>query len=301
MENTDFPFKEIIERVNDVVVITNAAPINYPGPEIVYVNSAFSRLTGYSSNEVIGKSPRIFHGPGTDVETKKMIRQALEQQRTIRATILNYAKDGREYWLDIQITPFKNREGEVTHFIAIERDISYQKSMETLLEELARIDPLTGILNYRTFISCLKTEWERTWRYKTIYSLVLVDIDQFEKINNVHGCASGDIVIQSVAASCQGYLRIQDIIGRIGGEKFAIILPETSLEGAYRAAERMREKIAVLRILANNASIKVTVSMGIAEVSVADKEMETALKRADEALYRAKCEGRNRSNKAARV
>jgi PAS domain S-box-containing protein len=90
----------------------------------VYVNKAFTELTGYTSEEVLGKTPRILQSNGTDEESKKIIRQGLEQKTPTRVTIKNYSKTGEEYWLDLSIHPLKNSQGIVTHFVAIERDVT---------------------------------------------------------------------------------------------------------------------------------------------------------------------------------
>lgn len=130
-----FSFEDIIKFANDIVIVTEAFPYIEPGPKIVYVNKAFSDLTGYSPEEVMGKTPRILQGPDSDPETRAKIRESLRKQEPIRTAIVNYSKSGEKYWLDINIIPLKNNNGEVTHFAAIERDLTEIKRAEEEIRE----------------------------------------------------------------------------------------------------------------------------------------------------------------------
>jgi len=119
-----------VSHLNDIVMVTEADPIDEPGPRIVFANEAFERLTGYTSAETLGRSPRFLQGEKTDRRILAEIRQALVQQQPIRRQILNYGKDGAEYWLDMDIVPIFDSEGKCTHFAAIERDITEAKRNE---------------------------------------------------------------------------------------------------------------------------------------------------------------------------
>jgi PAS domain S-box-containing protein len=151
MSIPDNVFRQVLDAANDVVLITKADSIDAPGPEIVYVNAAFEKLTGFSKEDVIGKSPRILQGPNTSTEAKERIRLALENQQAVCTTICNYSKQGNEYWLGISIIPLIDENGDVTHFAAIERDVTEQKMTNDRLETLSKIDGLTGLLNHRAF------------------------------------------------------------------------------------------------------------------------------------------------------
>lgn len=124
-----------IGRLNDMVVITEAEPIDEPGPRIVFVNDAFIRHTGYSREEVLGKSPRILQGPKTDRAELDRIGEALKTWQPVRAELVNYAKDGREFWLELDIVPIANEKGWFTHWVAVERDITQRKLAEQALVE----------------------------------------------------------------------------------------------------------------------------------------------------------------------
>jgi len=126
----DFSLEDVVKFANDIVIVTEAYPLDEPGPKIVYVNQAFTDLTGFAPEEVIGKTPRILQGLDSNPETRATIRAALEKKESVRTVIVNYSKSGRKYWLDINIIPLKNRKGEVTHFAAIERDLTEIKKAE---------------------------------------------------------------------------------------------------------------------------------------------------------------------------
>jgi diguanylate cyclase (GGDEF)-like protein/PAS domain S-box-containing protein len=294
MEEFDFNFKDIVDFAKDVIIVTKSFPINEPGPEIVYVNKAFTDLTGYTQQDVIGKNPRILQSSETNAETKKLIRQGLEQKSPVRATIKNYSKNGDEYWLDLSILPLKDSQGVVTHFVAIERDITEQKNIETNLEVLSRTDPLTGLLNRRAFDEFLENELSRFKRSGDIYSVLMLDIDHFKSINDQYGHATGDDAIQLITQLCQSNLRLHDQMARLGGEEFGVLLPYTDKINATKIATKIREIVATTLISTSSTEdVTLTISIGVSEVSNKDINYTDALKRADDNLYKAKNMGRN--------
>tara|TARA_R110002072_G_scaffold84678_2_gene191954 strand:- start:1611 stop:7277 length:5667 start_codon:yes stop_codon:yes gene_type:complete len=136
-----------VSRLNDIVLITEAEPINAPGPRIVFVNEAFERRTGYSRSEVVGKTPRILQGKKTQRAELDRIRHALEQWQPVRAELLNYTKAGEEFWLELDIVPLADSSGKYTHWVSIERDITERHKFEEQLRESQRLESvgqLTG-------------------------------------------------------------------------------------------------------------------------------------------------------------
>jgi two-component system cell cycle sensor histidine kinase PleC len=126
-------FDALFRLTTDAVVIADAAEIDPPGPRIVYVNPAFTRLTGYRPEDIIGQTPRIFQGPKTDRAGLDRIRRALEQNQPVQVDLYNYGKDGREYWVDMSITPLHDPTGASRWFLGIQRDITERKRTETEL------------------------------------------------------------------------------------------------------------------------------------------------------------------------
>lgn len=296
MPTLDYLFRQVIEATNDVIVITKADPVEPPGPEIVYVNKAFERLTGFSAEEAIGQSPRILQTKDTSSDARNRIKRALRKQEAIRTTILNESKDGYQYYLEMSIIPLKDADGKVTHFAAIERDVTEQKELQQHLEELSRTDGLTGLLNHRAFHAELEKETNRLKRKNTVgcVAVILLDIDHFKHVNDTYGHDAGDVVLQGLSEIISNEFRRIDCAGRIGGEEFSIVLPDTSAEQARVGAERLRKRVESHPFVIGEHKICVTVSIGIAVHCEQDDDYHTALKHADEALYNAKNSGRNR-------
>ena len=173
-------------------------------------------------------------------------------------------------------------------------DITDLNEKATMLERLATTDPLTGLYNRRHFLGSLDAEWSRFQRYYRSVSVLMLDIDHFKSVNDRYGHAVGDEAIKAVAAACNQGKRKSDLVGRIGGEEFAVLLPETSLSRAKLVAERIRKQAMAIRLSAHQAQFGVTVSIGIAEASVSMSGIDALMGAADQALYQAKAEGRNR-------
>ena len=163
---------------------------------------------------------------------------------------------------------------------------------EQRLVRISTTDPLTGIFNRRHFMAMLAREQNRAERYKTGFSLLMLDIDHFKKINDTYGHPIGDEAIKAMAAAASKHLRPTDMIGRFGGEEFVVMLPHTDEAGAVVAAERIRESVANVVVPAGDQDVRFTVSIGAATYA-RKANAEQMLECADKALYAAKTGGRN--------
>ena len=166
-------------------------------------------------------------------------------------------------------------------------------------EDLASVDGLTGLFNRRHFLELAESEWSRSDRYERPLSLMMIDIDRFKTINDRFGHDVGDRVIAHVADICRDGKRGSDIVARMGGEEFVMLLPETTLESAVLVAERLRRRIADTPLLEPAARVALTASIGVAEAGRRTENIAALMKDADEALYRAKNAGRDRVVAAA--
>lgn len=161
------------------------------------------------------------------------------------------------------------------------------------LEYRASHDSLTGLLNRHSYENCLETEFERSKRYNHTVSLILFDIDHFKDINDTYGHKTGDKILTALSQTVKNSIRKSDAVFRIGGEEFAIIIPETGLDRSSIIAEKIRKEVEKQFLYRN---IKVTISLGVAE-STPEKTQSDLYRQADEALYKAKNNGRNKVEK----
>ncbi|MES9996527.1 diguanylate cyclase [Desulfovibrio aminophilus] len=168
---------------------------------------------------------------------------------------------------------------------------------EARLREMATIDGLTRLFNRRHFLETGQTELERARRYGRALSLVMFDVDHFKKVNDTYGHDAGDAVLRSLADTARTALRQADVLGRLGGEEFAAILPETDLKAGMETAERLRRAVEELKVSHGELVLRLTVSLGVAQIREGE-DLDGLLKRADQALYEAKNSGRNRSGSA---
>ena len=198
---------------------------------------------------------------------------------------------------------------EVTHIEYVEKE---RDSLEQLVQKrtaaleqamqqaelLARTDALTGALNRRAFFEYGEKEFERASRYKTTLAVIMIDLDYFKLINDNFGHAVGDATLIAVINTLRGLIRNVDTIGRIGGEEFAALLPQADMQTATDLAQRLRCAVEELKITADDMSVSITASFGVAVIDVANETLDESLQRADAALYRAKENGRNRIEQA---
>lgn len=181
----------------------------------------------------------------------------------------------------------------VRHQLKLQRLTSALKEANARLTLLAMTDPLTGAHNRRHFLDILSNEQARARRYHHPTSLMVMDIDRFKSINDRFGHDVGDLVIKEVVRISSALLRKNDAFGRLGGEEFAILLPETPLEEAEQIGNRLCSQIAQAKVRAPEHAVSFTISCGVTQLQEDDKKTEQVLKRADLALYQAKKDGRN--------
>ncbi|MDR5893586.1 diguanylate cyclase [Halomonas mongoliensis] len=207
---------------------------------------------------------------------------------------------GHELWAEGLATPERLEGGSVLWhgYIA---DVSERKRLQLELEasearfrRLATVDMLTGAPNRRCFIDCLEGELARMKRHGGKACLVMFDADHFKRINDTFGHAAGDQVLKALVYVGEQWLRGSDVLGRLGGEEFAILMPETDYQGALALSERFRRAVADLLVDAGERVVQVTVSLGVVALRAQDSP-DSALERADRMLYRAKALGRNRT------
>lgn len=180
-------------------------------------------------------------------------------------------------------------------FLLVLLDVTERRQLEAELRRLATTDPLTQLFNRRHFMDVAQNTFAQARRTHAPLSLLMLDIDHFKTVNDTHGHGVGDAVIREVASRCQNALRPDDLIARMGGEEFAVLMPATPLPDAHRQAERLLEAIVSRPLVAANVTLPVSVSIGGAQCLPDDLTLDATLTRADRALYAAKRSGRGRA------
>ncbi|GAB4260036.1 MAG: hypothetical protein Kow0065_10190 [Methylomicrobium sp.] len=289
-ENRDRLLVAALEAVGHGVVITDIEA------RIEWANPAFGELTGYKLEEVLGRTPAELSKSGKQSGAfYDNLWNTIRAGRTWYGELINKRKDGTLYDEELTIAPVTDQDGNIAHFVGIKHDISERKRLEEKLRRLATTDELTGLPNRRYFMERLAEQLARTQRHNNHQVAVLMlDLDYFKKINDRYGHALGDRVLKHFAAIMRKQLRKIDTVGRLGGEEFAIFMPDTDLAAAGIFAERLRQQVAELPLSTDTQTVDVTVSIGIALLKSDDAQPDAVLIRADQALYRAKENGRNR-------
>jgi|GEM_PF-2897702 len=268
---------------------------------VCHFNAAAERLYGYSAEEAIGMPAARFRPPER-VEAMGIFLdniQAKLKPDSIRTTALH--KTGRRIPVRLDFSPMFDETGRIAGWATMCIDMTEQESAEQELQRLATTDALTRLPNRRSFQDQGAQEIARARRYNRPLSIIMADIDHFKYINDTFGHAAGDEVLRSAADIFRHTLRTSgDTVSRLGGEEFAIILPECNQDGAALLAERLRISISTMSVIHEGAEVSVRCSFGVAEWHPTDERIETVLSRADDALYAAKSGGRDQVAVASR-
>jgi len=295
VDPTDFQFLaehsvDIISRSDMDMVLTYVSPSSLP-------------LLGYKPEEMVGKKAEVFI-VAEDIPAihAAVVRILASEVQTDSETIHMRRKDGSMVWMEMNARLVRDpATGCPQGVVTVMRDITERKRFEDKLSAMALTDGLTGISNCRSFDESLEREWKRTLREGSEISLLLLDIDNFKRFNDLYGHQVGDDCLRAVATAISGAVRATDIAARYGGEEIAIILPSTFTAGAVEVAEKVRSAIAALRLGHEGnpgEGGRLTVSIGVATALARQggtiRMPESLLLAADNAMYKAKHEGRNR-------
>jgi diguanylate cyclase (GGDEF)-like protein len=261
-------------------------------------NASVGRVTGFTAELSVGRSYSMFYPEGALSEARVLDRmhEARRDGWSLDEGWLHRA-DGTRFWGSCLIAPLDLPE-EPRHdepaFSLIIRDISERKSAHDELRQSISCDHLTGLANRRAFFEAANHELQRWQRMPRPLSLVLIDADHFKAINDRHGHAAGDVVLRHLAVAMGATFRGMDVIARVGGEEFAVVLPGTDGDGARAVAARLCKLVEAQTVEVDGASIRYTVSAGTAAMETGVDTIEDLMKRADQAMYVAKAGGRNR-------
>lgn len=261
-----------------------------------YANAAVRTLFGRDMEDIVGHDDSEFFSREDSEDIWENDRKVMESRQGVETEERNVIASTGEvrYYLTAK-QPLIDENGQVFGMYGISTDITAQKHMEQEMERLAQTDELTGITNRRHFLALAHHEFERFLRHTNPLVVILFDVDYFKRVNDRYGHHVGDQVLVAIAQACSECVRASDVIARIGGEEFAVLLPETRCDEARILAERLRSSVENLDIHPEDGvSIKPTISIGIAEAELDDQSLDQILIRADHRTYEAKEQGRNR-------
>lgn len=264
---------------------------------LMYISPAIEKLTGFTQEEAMSTPMEGRYTPATILKIKELydIRSELTpgggQHFTLEVEL--YRKDGTTVWCESRFHLVWD-DTRVIKIFGSTNDITHRKQAEMELVKLAVTDHMTGSYNKQYFQDMATYEIARSKRYKRDLSIIVFDIDHFKSINDTYGHLIGDEAIRSIGKIISPFLRKTDLFGRLGGEEFGLLLPETPLEGSILFANRIRMSIEQNRIPTLNSELGFTISAGCASLHPGDSSVEALLSRADCALYKAKRAGRNR-------
>jgi len=193
------------------------------------------------------------------------------------------------------IGPIRDADNQITHLFVSVRDLTEEAAYKQELLKLSQRDPLTGSYNRRYLNAFLEDELYRCERYNRPMSVIMMDIDYFKEINDQYGHPFGDKVLQAIASTIHDRMRKSNRFARYGGEEFCIVLPETDAGGAMVFSEKIRGSIEALTLYVDETPVKFTASFGVSTYTDEIKDVATIIKKSDEALYKAKQAGRNRT------
>jgi diguanylate cyclase (GGDEF)-like protein/PAS domain S-box-containing protein len=282
-----------IESSSNGIVICDAHAPDFP---VVYVNPTFERVTGYSKEEALGRNCRFLQGNDADPDNAQPlaeIRAALKQGKDVSAVLRNYRKDGTPFWNDLYLSPIRNQEGRITHFVGIQNDISERKSVESELAYNTSHDVLTRLPNRALLEDRLTQACQFAHRYGRTVGLLFIDLDGFKLLNDSLGHRVGDQILVEVARRLEAMVRSGDTVARMSGDEFVIVLPDL----AHANDIILVVENAILELSQpyrlGDENLHLTASIGI---SVSDGAIENPMEliqQADLAMYSAKQLGRN--------
>lgn len=257
--------------------------------KIVFVNTGFEQLTGYKQDEVLGKEPSFLWHAMPDALLSNPNSAPADKITHFRLQEPNLQKDGSLFYVDQSIAHITDEAGKITHYVSFSKDSTDRLKRELALKDLASRDPLTGLLNRRSGEHLLKQYDDEKRQSKKSLCLIMIDIDNFKKINDTFGHAIGDQILISSSQLLKNKARNTDSFIRWGGEEFLIIVQDSRLKDALEFAERIRKSI---EQHTDQVVGRITASFGVAESSL-DEGTASLLNRADKALYKAKLDGKN--------
>jgi diguanylate cyclase (GGDEF)-like protein/PAS domain S-box-containing protein len=287
-----------VSRLNDLVLIAKAADGRDVAQPITFVNDAFLRRTGYARNEVIGRSLNMLQGPDTEQAVIARIVEAMVSNQPCNAELMTYTRAGAAFWVELEMMPFAHAGARVSHCVVVGRDITERRTAADAIHRLAFYDVLTGLPNRRLLMERLSALVAEARPGSALAAVLYLDLDDFKKINDARGHAAGDALLAQAAARLGAAVRGSDMVARIGGDEFVVLLEGLDPDPASAASAALEAAAAIHSALAASLDLDgqpyhVAASIGVALSLCAGATAHDLLREADTAMYRAKSGGRN--------
>ena len=286
LENSLRTLSQAVEQSASSIVITD------PDANIVYANSTFSTHSGYSLQEVMGLNLRVLKSGKTPSSVFEEMWAYLTSGQPWKGEWINCRKDGSEFIESVLISPIRETDGKITHYLAIKDDITAKKQAEERIEYLAHFDNLTNLPNRVLLSDRFSKALEYAKRHQEKLAVFYIDLDHFKMVNDSLGHTIGDQLLIEVAGRLISIMRAQDTVARIGGDEFVILSPTTDEQGAAHIAQKILTSISQ-PIYIDSHHIISTTSVGIAIYPNDGQDIDTLSKHADDAMYQAKKSSRN--------
>jgi diguanylate cyclase (GGDEF)-like protein/PAS domain S-box-containing protein len=280
-------FEKVFENANEGISITN------PDGEILAVNQAFTDITGYSAQDVVGQNPRILKSDRQDPAFYKAMWQSLLVKGYWSGEIWNRKKSGQAYPEFLSISAIRDKHGETKNYVAVFYDISEMKTKEKQIEYMAYHDPLTGLPNRTLLKDRLEHAITRARRDRKTLQLIFIDLDNFKDVNDTAGHAQGDELLKEAAERLDHVTRASDTVARLGGDEFIIMVSDVeNMMEIISLVKRIQEAFATPFDI-DGKSFHITCSIGISVFPGDGDDAETLVRHADLAMYHSKDKGKN--------
>lgn len=270
----------------------NSVIITDLNANIEYVNPAFERTSGYQLQEVFGKNPKILASGKTPDTVYEEMWERLRQGLTWQGELLNCRKDGSEFYEQVLIYPLRDRQGQIINYISHKEDISAQKTDKAIIQQLSFYDQVTDLPNRTLLQEQFERALDRVSAQKEPLTLIWLDLDNFKAINDVLGHAAGDLLLRQVADRIRAQLREQDILSRLSGDGFVLVIPGMGQDAAAVKASELLQALEPPMLL-RDQEISISASLGIALYPNDASSLEGMLSCAEAAMYQVKQQGRN--------
>lgn len=274
-------FFAVLQNMNDSVVITDE------NQKILEVNPAFSKITGYSAQEVKGRFPTILSSGLQNEEFYKGMYENMSKKGMFEGELIDRKKSGELIHVKAKIIPLLNDNNEAHEYIGILKDITELKSLKRKINTDLHKDPLTGVHTRDSFLNILEIKCELS-NLENNVALLFIDLNRFKQVNDTYGHQSGDLVLSMAASRMKKILRGNDLIGRYGGDEFVVLLERISVENTYVIAEKINDLLSEPYIFNGQIIDFVSGSIGVAFAPIDSRSVDILIEKADEAMYHGK-------------